>query len=123
MLFDTYAWVELLLATEKGSRVAELMKAENPSISIASIPELVSWTLRNGKDHEMILHKVKSVAVVLPLSNQIAELAGEMHYRTKQRIHDWGMVDSMIYSTALTYDLKFVTGDPHFEGMRNVIFL
>ena len=36
---------------------------------------------------------------------------------------DWGLGDALIYATAIIEDAKVLTGDPHFKGLKYVIFL
>jgi predicted nucleic acid-binding protein len=35
---------------------------------------------------------------------------------------DWGLEDALIYATATLGGAKVLTGDHHFEGLRDVIF-
>jgi len=123
MLFGTHPWIELLNDGPKGKLVAGLMEQEQPAIATPSLSELTSWAFRNELDAKSILEKVKEASLVLPLTEEVAQLAGELHFLYKKETPGWGMVDSMIYATALTHGLKLVSGDKHFKGKQNVVFL
>lgn len=123
MLFDTSAIIELLNETEKGKQVVELMKEETPAIAIVSLSELTSWTLRNGFEPKKIASKIIEATTVLPLDEHIAKFAGEIHFKNKKEIKDWGMIDSLIYATALANGLKLVTSDSDFKNQPETIFL
>ena len=50
-------------------------------------------------------------------------IAGKINFERKKSIADWGMIDSLVLSSALVNDLKILTGDNHFEDLPNVIML
>ncbi|MEK6954656.1 MAG: PIN domain-containing protein [Candidatus Micrarchaeota archaeon] len=120
MLFDTYSWVELFNDTEAGRRVANLINAETAATAMATISELTSWAIRNNRDPSLIIENVKRLSAILEFREDIAKLAGELHIQYKKEMKDFGMVDSMIYATALANGLKLVTGDRHFVGKKDV---
>ena len=41
----------------------------------------------------------------------------------KTTIHDWGLADSIVYATGQTKKAEVVTGDEHFEKLKNVLFI
>jgi hypothetical protein len=41
----------------------------------------------------------------------------------KKRIRGWPVADSIIYATARSRSAQVVTGDPHFKGLDDVVFL
>ncbi len=123
MLWDTYAWVEFLNNSDVGVEVAKTLEVEPPQTAMASISELSSWALKNGKAPQAILKVVKDGSQLMEFTNGIAGLAGQIHNENKSHTKGFGMVDSMIYATALANSLKIVTGDPHFEGKRDVVFI
>lgn len=41
----------------------------------------------------------------------------------KKRIKGWGMADSIILATARVSDAKVITGDEHFKGLKEAVFL
>ena len=56
---------------------------------------------------------------LIPVDEEIAIKGARwfMHER------DWGLGDALIYATAIIEDAKVLTGDPHFKGLKYVIFL
>lgn len=123
MLWDTFAWVEFFNDSDIGLEVAKTLEIEPPQTAMATVSELYSWALKNGKDPQAILKIVRDGSQLMEFTNGIAELAGQIHQENKKRTKRFGMVDSMIYATALANSLKIVTGDPHFEGKRDVVFI
>ena len=41
----------------------------------------------------------------------------------KKRVEGWGLADSIVYATGLIKKADIVTGDAHFQGLKNVIFI
>ena len=123
MLLDTYAWVEIIKNSPAGRRTTEMLGNEGLATSIASIAELSSWAHRSGLNARIIIEKVKSASTILQLTEEIAELAGELQVSIKKDTPDWGMVDSMIYATAVAHGIKVITGDSHFRGKPNAVLI
>lgn len=123
MLYDTFAWIELFKDTQVGRRVAQLMKQDQPATAMPSLSELASWALKNGLDAGKVVDKAAYASNIVEFDMEAAQLAGELHFKYKKIESGWGMVDSMIYATALSYGLQLVTGDPHFKGKPGVVFL
>jgi len=123
VLFDTNALIELIIASQKGEKVKELMQREEASIAIVTLSELTSWAKRVGLDSHEIVKETRETAFVIPVNEEIAEFAGEIHFLNRKEIKDWGMVDSIIYATALVNDLELVTGDSHFKNKPKVVFI
>ncbi len=123
MLFDTNAWIEFFDGTPKGAKVRELLKQERPAVATATLAEVTSWCLRRGFEPQRFVRLIEKNSSVLALTPYAASQAGEIHFRNKKIDNTFGMVDAMIYATALNYGLKLVTGDKHFEGKPGVVFV
>ena len=60
---------------------------------------------------------------VAPVDRSIALLAGELNYKRKKTVKDWGMADSVILATARSASAMVVTGDRHFVGLPEAIIV
>ena len=123
MLLDSYAWVEFFEGSEKGKKVAEILKKNKCFTSIVSISEIINWTLKNNEDFEDRVKRIESLSKILNLNRDIVITAGKINFQHKKLIKNWGMLDSLIYSTALYYNLNVLTGDNHFKNLENVEML
>ena len=129
-MIDTYAWVEYLIGSRIGSKAKDYIetgRALTPSIVLV---ELRKWFLREieaerRSEREMQLHFqfIESATEVVPLDASIALKAGETDFLMKKRIRNWPIADSVIYATARSRAAQVVTGDPHFRGLDEAIFL
>ena len=41
----------------------------------------------------------------------------------RKKFKDFGLIDSMILLTTRKLDAKILTGDPHFKGFKETIFI
>ena len=122
MIIDSYAWVEYFIGSEKGENVKKLIKQQCYT-SIVSLAEITEWCLKNNKDIEKRINLIKSQSEILIINERIAILAAKINHERKKMIAGWGMMDSLILATALSYNLGIVTGDKHFSDIENVIIL
>jgi len=114
MLLDTYAWIEILIDSRKGRQALKLLENSRPATAVPSLSEIAVWALRNGMDPETIVEKVSSESTVLDFTPKVAELAGRLHFKYRQKGAAWGLVDAMIYATALANGEQLLTGDSDF---------
>jgi predicted nucleic acid-binding protein len=129
-VIDTYAWVEYLIGSEIGAKAKNYIEkgqALTPSIVLV---ELRKWYLREidggrRSEREMQLHLsfVESATEVVPLDATLALKAGETDFLMKKRIRNWPIADSVIYATALSRAAQVVTGDKHFKGLSEAVFI
>ncbi|MBI2649588.1 MAG: type II toxin-antitoxin system VapC family toxin [Thaumarchaeota archaeon] len=129
-VIDTHSWVEYLLGSKGGEKAREYIESGNgltPSIVLA---ELRKWYLKEieaGRRHEREMHKhmafIESITQVVPLDASLALKAGETDFLMKKRIKGWPLADSVIYATARSRAAQVVSGDPHFKGLEDVIFV
>lgn len=94
------------------------------------LAELRKWYLREieagrRSDLEMRTHFafIESVTLVVSLDAALALKAGETDFLMKKRIKNWPLADSVVYATAKSRGAQVVSGDPHFRGMEDVIFI
>ena len=76
-----------------------------------------------GDKIDFCVQTVKNGSQVLGINEQISVAAGKMNYERKKAGKKWGMIDSIIASTAQTYGLKVLTKDSHFKDLENAEML
>lgn len=130
MVFDTYAWVEYISGGTHANKIADLLanpahgqKKVTPATVMA---ELTERLLREGVDQlkiEQVISFIASRTLIYPCDSEVAFHAGRIDFEQKKKVKDWGMFDSLNYAIARMLNCSFVTGDPHFKGKKDVIFL
>ncbi len=129
VVFDTYAWVDYLAGGQRASRVSKILadKSYRQKVTPATaIAELTEKLLREGAEPskiEQVVQFIASHTKIYPCDRDLATLAGQINFVQKKKVKDWGMLDSLNYAVANLLNCFFVTGDPHFTGKGDVIFL
>jgi len=105
MLFDTDVLIDYLRGYTPAVRYLEA-HLDEVSISCVSVAELFQG-VRDGQERTK-LSKMISALVVLPLTEEIAELAG-LYRRDYRASLGCGLADCMIAATAARHELELVT--------------
>ena len=119
MILDTSTWIEFFQGSEKGKKVWTYLKSNKCHTSIITLSEITSFCIRNKLDYINRINRIKLHSQIIPINEEICILAGKLS-SNKNKL---GMVDSIIYSTALMYKLTLLTKDKDFTGMENVEIL
>ena len=119
MLLDTSAWVEFFIKSEKGEIVKRYLKAEECQTSITTLAEISNWAMNENLNGKELTDFVIMSTKLLHLNPEISFLAGELNFKRKKIVKNWGMIDSMILATGFIYGLKILTKDSHFKDLEN----
>ena len=122
-VIDTFAWIEYFLGSKRGEKVKEFIESNNaitPTIVIAELSARYSKDARDFAGKSRYIGFNTKIAV---LNNEIAEFAGKIKTEQRKKKKSFGIVDSIIYATALTLNAKIVTGDPHFRDIKEAVMI
>lgn len=117
---DTSAWIEWLLESATGRKVAR----EFPEREACIVPtivqlELAKWLTRiedEQRADEIVASTRK--CIVVELNTTIALRAAELW-----REYKLATADAIVYATALVHDAELLTCDAHFEGLPDVVLI
>lgn len=123
VLLDTSAWIELFTGSKKGEKVKKYIRKSSVYTSIVSIAEISNWARKNNLDGMRFIKDTIALSQLIDLNINLAFLAGELNYERKKSGKKWGMMDSLIYSTAKLYNLKTLTADKGFSDLKKVELL
>jgi len=124
MLIDTSVWIEYFKGTKLGLKLKDKIESGqllfiNPLI----IAELTQWSEKNSLDTKKILEFVYANCKVLNLSNDILEFAGKNYNTLRQIKTKIGLIDVIIYVSAIINNLVLLTKDYDFNGLTGVELL
>ena len=131
VVYDTYAWVEYFLGTDKGLKVRALLRKEGgytPSIVLAEISRKY---LREGVSPEIVgkrLLFIEAMTEIVDITVEIALKAGEtylelLQHSKKVKGRTPSLADAIVYSTALLLGEDLVTGDKLFRNLPHVLYI
>ena len=120
ILVDTSVWIEWLIDSATGARVAEhLPKQADWLVPTMVQLELAKWLTREvGEDKADQVVAFTQVCQVVPLDTEIALAAAEAC-----RAHKLATADAVILATARTHGATVLTCDRHFEGLPDVTLI
>ncbi len=129
-IIDTYAWIEYFLSSKKGGIAKQYIEngfGVTPSIVLWEIKRKYLGEIEKGNVKSDVvavnLSYIKSRTQILNLDGSIAEKCAEIDFQMKKKHKDWPMADSVLIAASELLNAKIVTGDPHFKGIKNVVFL
>ena len=120
ILVDTSAWIEWLLGSRTGERVAEHLPEKADWLVPTMVQlELAKWLTREvGEDKADQVIAFTQVCNIVPLDTEIALAAADVC-----REHKLATADAIIFATARARGAKLVTCDGHFEGLPGVTLI
>ena len=124
-IVDTYAWIEYFIGSEKGEKAAVIIDDPNePLITVeCCLAELRGWTLREGQNFNELYAVVKSNSEILRVFTRMWIRAAEIRHEVRKTVPGFGLIDSVILAVQEDKRCMVLTGDPHFEGLKDVVFL
>ena len=132
IVIDTYAWIELLIGSEKGNKVKELMEnAEEVYTPSTVLAETARKFLREGTDEKTIntwLEIITTASVITQIDSATALEAAkcqlELYQQAKiSKQNTPSLFDAIVYATARINQSKIITGDEHFKNLPETIWI
>ncbi|MBS3141979.1 PIN domain-containing protein [Candidatus Woesearchaeota archaeon] len=123
-LMDSHAWIEYLDGSAKGKTVQQLLLRKEKLVTMeCCLAELKGFCLRHEIDVDSFLGIVRVNSVVLPVLEEHWLAAAEIKVRMRKKQPSFGLIDALLIAKQNQLNCKIVTGDPHFKGLKNVVFL
>ena len=132
IVVDTYAWIELLIGSEEGTKVKDLLeKADEVYTPDTVLAETARKFPREGIDEENINQWVEIItnsSTVIPIDSAIALEAAKCDTELVKRARNLkqnspSLFDAIVYATAKTKDCRIVTGDEHLKELSEVLWI
>jgi predicted nucleic acid-binding protein len=120
-LIDTSAWIEWVVGSPVGLKVAPLLPPDDEWLVPTIVQfELAKWAARlvDDPDQGVDVLAYSRLCQVVPLTTAIALEAAQVGRERRLAV-----ADAIIYATAQTFDADLISCDAHFEGLPGVIYL
>lgn len=123
-VIDAYAWIEYLDGSTKGKKVATVLEDNDEIYTCAiTLGEVVSKVARTGKDAKIAYDILLSNSQIITADEDLSLQAGLIHSEMRKTSKDFGLADAYILATAKKLKTKILTGDPHFQGIKEAIMI
>ena len=123
VLIDSHGWIEYFSNGSLAPKYATHIESVSQSNSIT--PTIVLYEvykrMKSFKGETFALEAIANIVehtTIVVVDAKICISAAEISLRTKL-----AMADSIIKATAENFQAKIVTGDPHFKGLSDVVFI
>ena len=132
IVIDTYAWIELLIGSERGNKVKELMEnAEEVYTPSTVLAETARKFLREGTDEKTIntwLEIITTASVITQIDSVTALEAAKCLLELSQQAkiskqNTPSLFDAIVYATARINQCKIITGDEHFKNLPETLWI
>jgi predicted nucleic acid-binding protein len=87
------------------------------------VAELTDKYVRENLDPNDRLKFIRTRTAIASLDDEMAEAAGRISAERRRKIKRWGMVDSCVLATARARGARVVTGDEHFDDLKECIMI
>ncbi len=129
---DAYAWIELFAGTRKGEFVKSKMEeAETVITPDTVLAEVARKYIREGIREETTRQRLSTILEASEpayIDDDVAVEAGKAYLQLEKRAKDAGLekpslFDGLVLSVARKNDGKVLTGDEHFRGLPETIWI
>jgi len=124
-VIDAYAWVEYLMGSRAGEKVRAVFEEEDSEICTCAVTvaEVVSKAAREGQNVAVVYDIIVNNSQVVNVDEVVSKEAGLLHAEMRKTKKDFGLADAFVLAIARRLKSKVLTGDPHFEGVKEAILI
>lgn len=117
--FDSSAWIEYFAGTKKGKNVKNYIdKKANIFTPSICLMEIKNKYLREGHKYEDRIDYISAISSIIDINKEIALKGAEIKNK-----HGLYTIDAVIYAASQLIKSTLITGDHHFQKLKNVIIL
>lgn len=121
---DSWAWIEYLGGTAKGTKVKEVVEGGADILTSAvSMAEVVSKLRRAGRDFQAAAERIAALSRVVAPDRLAAIAAGSIHAEMRRKAPNFSLADAFVLQAARSRGGKVLTGDPDFKGIEGAELL
>jgi len=129
-IIDAYAWIEYFRASKHGEHAKKYIESEvsaTPTIVVSEISRKLLSEIELGNETQegrlKRMEFMRATSQIIDLNFEIAAEAGEIDLEMKKKVKGWGLADSIILCTARSAKGNVITGDEHFRGLEETVFI
>ncbi|MEM3697400.1 MAG: PIN domain-containing protein [Candidatus Bathyarchaeia archaeon] len=132
VVIDAYAWIEIFIGSQKGEKAKEILqKAEEAYTPDIVLAEIARKYMREGAKEQTIHERLKTIeetSEITPIDKETAIESAKCHMQLtektkKEKLKAPSLFDAIILATAKTLNAKIITGDEHFKGLSQTIWI
>ena len=124
-ILDSHAWVEYFIGSHKGEMLKKLFLDEKHRFVTVEccLAELQGWALKNKQDFDSLFRIIRANSTIVPITEHDWIDAGKERFEQRKTQKDFGLIDAVILIKQQQCSGFIVTGDNHFNGKKNIVFI
>jgi len=132
IVIDAYAWIEFFIGSEKGKRVKEAVEQADEVFTPDTVmAEVARKYYREGAEEQTIRERLETISVassIISISNKLALEAAKCYMELlretrRAKVSKPSLFDAITLATAKMLKAKVMTGDEHFKGLPETIWI
>ena len=122
LFFDTSAWVEYFIGSQKGSKINNMLEGERGKIvtPIIVLIELSCKAHKENVDFDVQQSFIKQNSIIVNLKEEIVSIIGKTYAEMKRKNKKISLSDAIIMAMALEQKATIITCDSDFRDADNV---
>ena len=129
---DSYAWIEIFSGSATGREAKDSMESADGILTPDTVlAEIARKYLREGFDENVIRKRLATIVETseqVQITNSVALEAARASLQLEKKAEEEGLeqpslIDGIVLATARDNQAKVLTGDPHFKGLPETVWL
>jgi predicted nucleic acid-binding protein len=123
IFIDAFAWIEYFKGTSRGLKAKKIIGSEDNELFtiIENLAEVALYYRRNKLDPTSDIGYILTSSKIIQPSVENALNAAKINISERKIKKNFGLIDSLLKSCALSNNAKILTGDKHFENDKKAI--
>ena len=124
-VIDAWAWVEYLVGSEHGAELNKILEDNDNEVYTCAITvaEVISKVSRENRDVKEAYDMLTSNSRVVNIDQELSLKTGILHSELRKTLKDFGLADAYVLATARKLNAKVLTGDKHFQNIKDAVML
>lgn len=128
---DSYAWIEYFLGSDYGRILKDYIDTEELATPSIVLAEVARKYLREGVGEEDVVKRLNFIvasSIVKEVDPELSITAAKAYLELSEKAKAKGLrkpslTDGIVLATGRTLKAKIVTGDEHFKGLDEVVYM
>ena len=124
LIIDAHSWIEYLEGSFSGQKLNDILKEDNEILVLPiTISEVMGYIKRKGGNVELAYNSIIKNSKIFEVTPKMAKEAGIFYAEIRKKNKSFGIVDSLLITSAKMIGAKVVTGDNHFKIFSVVVLI
>ena len=122
LFFDTSAWVEYFIGSQKGSKINSILESERGKIvtPIIVLIELSCKSYKENADFDVQQSFIKQNSIIMNLKEELVASIGKTYAEIRRKNKKISLSDAIIIAMASEQKARIITCDSDFRAADNV---